>query len=151
LTRPSTFHPDRRAVLDEGFFVKAIAIYKKIIKLDPTRLEVYEKLAELYPSKGWSRGAHPVPVLADYYQKHDNAASAIAIYQKMADLEPNNPSYHVKLAEIYQRQQLIEKAVSEYRVIAEIDACPRRSRTRPRSMSGRWTSTAPTWISFRMP
>ncbi|MFL6233453.1 MAG: tetratricopeptide repeat protein [Thermoanaerobaculia bacterium] len=29
----------------EGFFVKAIAIYKKIIKLDPTRLEVYEKLA----------------------------------------------------------------------------------------------------------
>ena len=49
-------------------------------------------------------------MLADYYQKHDNAASAIAIYQKMADLEPNNPSYHVKLAEIYQAQQLIEKA-----------------------------------------
>jgi tetratricopeptide (TPR) repeat protein len=105
----------------EGFFVKAIAIYKKIIKLDPTRLEVYEKLAELYHKQGLVNEARTqYQVLADYYQKHDNAASAIAIYQKMADLEPNNPSYHVKLAEIYQRQQLIEKAVSEYRVIAEM-------------------------------
>src|SRR3954471_18124125 len=105
----------------EGFFVKAIAIYKKIIKLDPTRLEVYEKLAELYHKQGLVNEARTqYQVLADYYQKHDNAASAIAIYQKMADLEPNNPSYHVKLAEIYLRQQLIEKAMSEYRVIAEM-------------------------------
>ncbi|MBW8877039.1 MAG: hypothetical protein JF614_18900 [Acidobacteria bacterium] len=105
----------------EGFFVKAIAIYKKIIKLDPTRLEVYEKLAELYHKQGLVNEARTqYQVLADYYQKHDNAASAIAIYQKMADLEPNNPSYHVKLAEIYQRQQLTEKAVAEYRVIAEM-------------------------------
>ncbi|HEX9942883.1 MAG TPA: tetratricopeptide repeat protein [Thermoanaerobaculia bacterium] len=105
----------------EGFFVKAIAIYKKIIKLDPTRLEVYEKLAELYHKQGLVNEARTqYQVLADYYQKHDNAASAIAIYQKMADLEPNNPTYHVKLAEIYQQQQLVEKAVGEYRVIAEM-------------------------------
>ena len=32
----------------DGFFLKAIAIYKKIIKLDPTALAVYERLAELY-------------------------------------------------------------------------------------------------------
>jgi pilus assembly protein FimV len=105
----------------EGFFVKAIAIYKKIIKLDPTRLEVYEKLAELYHRQGLVNEARTqYQVLADYYQKHDNAASAIAIYQKMADLEPSNPSYHVKLAEIYQSQQLTEKAMNEYRVIAEM-------------------------------
>jgi tetratricopeptide (TPR) repeat protein len=59
-------------------------------------------------------------VLADYYQKHQNAASAIAIYQKMALLEPDNPTYHVKLAEIYHQQQLIEKAMWEYRTIAEL-------------------------------
>src|SRR4029078_9257890 len=33
---------------EDGFLVKAIAIYKKIIKLDPTRLQVYENLAALY-------------------------------------------------------------------------------------------------------
>ncbi len=105
----------------EGFFVKAIAIYKKIIKLDPTRLEVYEQLAELYGKQGLINEARTqYQVLADYYQKHDNAASAIAIYQKMAQLEPDNPTYHVKLAEIYHQQQLIEKAMGEYRVIAEL-------------------------------
>ncbi|HEY7213435.1 MAG TPA: tetratricopeptide repeat protein, partial [Thermoanaerobaculia bacterium] len=105
----------------EGFFVKAIAIYKKIIKLDPTRLEVYEKLAELYHKQGLTNEARTqYQVLADYYQKHDNAPSAIAIYHKMAEVEPNNPTYHVKLAEIYQQQQLLEKALGEYRVIAEM-------------------------------
>jgi pilus assembly protein FimV len=105
----------------EGFFPKATAIYKKIIKLDPTRLEIYEKLAELYGRQGLvteARGQYQV--LADYYQKHENAASAIAIYQKMAALEPDNPTYHVKLAEIYQAQRLNEKALGEYRTIAEM-------------------------------
>src|SRR6185369_3717634 len=91
----------------EGFFVKAIAIYKKIIKLDPTRLEVYEQLAELYHKQGLVNEARTqYQVLADYYQKHDNAASAIAIYQKMADLEPNNPISHGRAqdaAQVYER------------------------------------------------
>ena len=36
----------------DGFFLKAIAIYKKINKIDPARLEVYERLADLYHSRG---------------------------------------------------------------------------------------------------
>jgi tetratricopeptide (TPR) repeat protein len=105
----------------EGFFVKAIAIYKKIIKLDPTRLDVYESLAELYHRQGLVTEARTqYQVLADYYQKHENATSAIAIYQKMAELEPANPTYHVKLAELYHQQKLSEKAIGEYRVIAEL-------------------------------
>lgn len=105
----------------EGFFVKAIAIYKKIIKLDPTRLDVYEKLAELYHRQGLVNEARTqYQVLADYYVKHANAASAIAIYQKMADVEPSNPTYHVRLAEIYREQQLVEKARFEYQIIAEL-------------------------------
>src|SRR5262249_60594069 len=82
----------------EGFFVKAIAIYKKIIKLNPTHLEVYERLAELYAKQGLVNEARTqYQVLADYYQKHENPTSAIAIYNKMAELEPENPTYHVKL------------------------------------------------------
>ncbi|MES1245188.1 MAG: tetratricopeptide repeat protein [Acidobacteriota bacterium] len=105
----------------QGFFVKAIAIYKKIIKLDPTRLDIYEQLADLYHKQNLVTEARTqYQVLADYYTKHENAASAIAIYNKMTVLEPDNPSYHVKLAEIYQQQKLFEKAMNEYRVIAEL-------------------------------
>src|SRR5881227_4149138 len=36
----------------DGFFLKAIAIYKKINKIDPARLEVYDRLADLYHKQG---------------------------------------------------------------------------------------------------
>ncbi len=105
----------------DGFFVKAIAIYKKIIKLDPTSLTVYERLAELYHKQGLLNEARTqYQVLADYYQKHDNAASAITIYQRMAELEPDNPSFHLKLAELYESQRLIDKAMKEYRLLADL-------------------------------
>ncbi len=106
---------------EEGFFVKAIAIYKKIIKLDPTRLSVYEKLAELYHRQGLVNEARTqYQVLADYYSKHENATSAISIYLQMASLEPDDPAHRVKLAELYQEGKLNDKAMEQYRLIADI-------------------------------
>ena len=106
---------------DDGFFVKAIAIYKKIIKLDPTRLAVYERLAELYHKQGLIPEARTqYQVLVDYYQKHANSASAISVLQKMAILIPDDPAPHVKLAELFHSQKLTEKALAEYRLIADL-------------------------------
>ncbi len=106
---------------DDGFFVKAIAIYKKIIKLDPTRLAVYERLAELYHKQGLIPEARTqYQVLVDYYQKHNNSASAIGVLQKMAILIPDDPAPHVKLAELFHSQHLTEKALAEYRLIADL-------------------------------
>ncbi len=106
---------------DDGFFVKAIAIYKKIIKLDPTRLAVYERLAELYHKQGLVPEARTqYQVLVDYYQKHGNATSAGGILQKMAALVPDDPGPHVKLAELFRAQQLTDKALAEYRLIADL-------------------------------
>ncbi len=106
---------------EDGFLVKAIAIYKKIIKLDPTRLQVYESLAALYHKQGLVNEARTqYQVLGDYYLKHHDAAAAINIYQKMVELEPDNPSHHLKLAELYQQGQLWDKALRSYRTIAEL-------------------------------
>ncbi|MDY7094145.1 MAG: tetratricopeptide repeat protein [Acidobacteriota bacterium] len=106
---------------DEGFFVKAIAIYKKIIKLDPTRLSVYERLADLYHRQGLVNEARTqYQVLADYYVNQENSASASSIYQRMVELEPEDPSHRAKLAELYHQQQLVDKAMEQYRSIADI-------------------------------
>lgn len=103
----------------DGFFPKATAIYKKIIKLDPTRLEVYEQLAELYHRQGLLNEARTqYQVLADYYLKHDNSSSALAIYERMAEVDPEDPSLRVRLAELYQEQKLLDKAMAQYREIA---------------------------------
>ncbi|MCG8456413.1 MAG: tetratricopeptide repeat protein, partial [Holophagales bacterium] len=105
----------------DGFFVKAIAIYKKIIKLDPTVLQVYERLAELYHRQNLLNEARTqYQILADYYTKHENATSAITIYQRMAEMEPDNPAYRLKLAELFSSQRLVDKALVEYRVLADL-------------------------------
>lgn len=105
----------------EGFFVKAIAIYKKIIKLDPSSLQVYEKLAALYAEQGLVTEARTqYQVLANYYQKHDNAASAITIYQRMAELEPDNPTFQLKLAELFASRRLTDRALASYERLADI-------------------------------
>ncbi len=105
----------------EGFFVKAIAIYKKIIKLDPSSLQVYEKLAALYAEQGLVTEARTqYQVLANYYQKHDNAASAITIYQRMAELEPDNPTFQLKLAELFASRRLVDRALASYERLADI-------------------------------
>jgi pilus assembly protein FimV len=106
---------------EDGFLVKGIAIYKKIIKLDPTRLEVYEKLAELYHRQGLLNEARTqYQVLAEYYLKYDDRAAAINIYEKMAEVEPDNPAHHLKLAELYQQGKLVDKAMAAYKTIAEL-------------------------------
>ena len=37
---------------DQGFFLKAVAVYKQILKLDPRLVDVILKLAELYRQLG---------------------------------------------------------------------------------------------------
>ncbi|HEX4952416.1 MAG TPA: tetratricopeptide repeat protein [Thermoanaerobaculia bacterium] len=105
---------------EDGFFVKAIAIYKKIIKLDPTRLEIYERLAELYHRQGLVNEARTqYQVLIDYYQKHRQPEQAIAICQRMLVLEPTNPSHRARIADLLEQEGRIPEAISEYRRIAE--------------------------------
>ena len=36
----------------DGFFLKAVAVYKQMLKLDPSAISIYTKLAELYNQLG---------------------------------------------------------------------------------------------------
>jgi tetratricopeptide (TPR) repeat protein len=58
-------------------------------------------------------------VLADYYLKHENPTSAIAIYERMVEVNPGDPALRVKLADLYREMKLLDKALDEYRSIAE--------------------------------
>jgi tetratricopeptide (TPR) repeat protein len=99
----------------DGFFLKAIAIYKKINKLDPSRLEVYGELAELYAKQGLAMEAKSqYQVLADYHMKQGNSAGALEVYRKIAELDPNSINVHVKLADLYSANNQIKDALAEY-------------------------------------
>ena len=76
MNRPAESIPYFARIADfyskDGFFLKAIAIYKKINKIDPAQLEVYDKLADLYHKQGLVQDARSqYQVLADHYQKNN--------------------------------------------------------------------------------
>ncbi len=107
--------------ISEGFFVKAIAIYKKIIRLDPSQIEVYERLADLYSRQGLlSESRSQYQVVADYYQKHGNTEAAITVYGKLIELEPDNPSHRLRLADQLRQSERPREAVAQFHEIASL-------------------------------
>ena len=86
----------------DGFFLKAIAIYKKINKIDPAQLEVYDQLAELYHKQGLVQDARSqYQVLADHYQKNNKVKDAIGVYKKMATIDSTDLRIQARLADLY--------------------------------------------------
>lgn len=99
----------------DGFFLKAIAIYKKINKLDPSKLDIYARLADLYAKQGLAMEAKSqYQVLADFYLKHGDPGNALVIYRKISDLDPNSINVHVKLADLYSQNNQTAEALKEY-------------------------------------
>ncbi len=94
-----------------GFTLKAIAMLKKISKLDPTNVETAMKLANLYSQQGLLVEARQQYLqVADAYARKGETRKALEAYQKIADLDPSNTSVRMKLGEIYTREGFTEQA-----------------------------------------
>ena len=122
INRPSDSIPFFMRIADfyakDGFFLKAIAIYKKINKIDPARLEVYDQLADLYHKQGLTQDARSqYQVLADHYSKNNRPEEAIAAYKKMVAVEPGDLKMQARLADLYRVNRQINHAVAQYGVI----------------------------------
>lgn len=94
-----------------GFTLKAIAMLKKISKLDPTNSETAMKLANLYSQQGLLVEARQQYLqVADAYARAGQTRKALEAYQKIADLDPSNTSVRMKLGEIYSRESMTDQA-----------------------------------------
>src|SRR5262245_55851104 len=94
-----------------GFTLKAIAMLKKISKLDPTNIETAMKLANLYSQQGLLVEARQQYLqVADAYARAGQTRKALEAYQKIADLDPSNTSVRMKLGEIYSREGMTDQA-----------------------------------------
>jgi len=122
INRPSDSIPFFTRIADfyakDGFFLKAIAIYKKINKIDPARLEVYEQLADLYHKQGLTQDARSqYQVLADHHLKNNRSEDAIAAYKKMATVDPSDLKIQARLADLFRANRQVNHAVAQYGVI----------------------------------
>lgn len=104
-----------------GFELKSIAVYKKIVKIDPTRMDVYEKLADVHAERGLvANAAEDYLKVAKHYAKEGDMQASIAVYRKLANLDPKNFAVRQKLAEICQKWGLAKEAVEEYSKVLSI-------------------------------
>jgi len=106
---------------NDGFFLKAIAIYKKINKIDPTRLDVYERLAELYERQGLTQEARShYAVLAEQWLKKNDLKGAIVAFSKIAGLDPADLKVQTRLADLHRVAGQTDQAVARYDAIGGI-------------------------------
>jgi len=104
----------------DGFYLKAIAIYKKVTKLEPSNMPAYAKLGHLYAQQGLPLEARSnYQIVAEHYITHRQLDKAAEIYKSLAELEPQNHKVRLKLAEINFRLGKKEDAVKELFQIAK--------------------------------
>jgi pilus assembly protein FimV len=105
----------------DGFTSKAIALYKKVLNIDPKKIEVYLALGDLNAEKGLTTNAlENYKLVADHYMHNNDPIKALGIYQKMADLNPSNIAFRLKLGDMYAKENMKTEAVDAFLEAAEV-------------------------------
>lgn len=98
-----------------GFNLKAIAVYKQILKLDEGQMDIHFKLAALYTDQGLIADAvASLSVLVSFYEKKGNADDAIDVLKRMITVDPQNIGVRLKLADYYKTKGFTNDALAEY-------------------------------------
>ncbi|MFH1016764.1 MAG: tetratricopeptide repeat protein [Pseudomonadota bacterium] len=113
-----TYHQVGERYAKDGFFLKAVAVFKQILKLDPALIRVYVRLAELYQQLGLnSEAMKQYQVVVRHYESQGLKKESLDILRKMSDLDPENTASRVKLAELYVREGHAETASDQFKGI----------------------------------
>ncbi len=110
-----------RQYADQGFFLKAVAVYKQILKLDPNRLEVSLNLAEMYEQLQLvSDALSTYEQVAAQYARAGDVDAALDTLGRMADLDPENIPVRIKYAEALSKAGRTEEAADSFEIGANL-------------------------------
>lgn len=85
----------------DGLNLRAIAVYKKVVKLDPSYIQAYLACADLYAEQGLAGEARvQLQSVADQYLKGNDLARALTMYERMIQLDPGNAQVVTKVADL---------------------------------------------------
>jgi tetratricopeptide (TPR) repeat protein len=99
------FREVAEAYAQSGFVVKAIALYKKLSKLNPSIVEYGYKLGELYRSQGLLSDARAQYLLAaELLLRAGNLEEGTQLFEKILEIDPDNTTTQSRLADLYLRR-----------------------------------------------
>ena len=109
-----------RYFADDGFYLKAIAVWKKVLRNEPALLEAHVSLGELYQKQGLvAEARQTLAYVYDEYVKRNKLREAGEVLRRMAEVDPGDMKVRIRLAELYAREGDAEKGAGEYAGIAE--------------------------------
>jgi tetratricopeptide (TPR) repeat protein len=110
-----------RLFSQQGFHDKAIALCKMIIRLDPSLIEIMETLAKLQAGQGLvHEAASQYEAVAAYWGQRKQVERVIEAQQSIVELQPNDPSRRLELADLYERHGRLPEALAQYRAISAV-------------------------------
>ncbi len=105
----------------QGFFLKAVAVFKQILKLQPGRLDISLRLAEMYENLQLvSDALATYEQVAAAYARDGNVEKGLETLGKMAALDPDNIPIRIKYAEALSKAGKTEEAAEEFEAGAEL-------------------------------
>jgi tetratricopeptide (TPR) repeat protein len=99
----------------EGATLKAIATYKKVLKLDPSRYDMYRHLGDLNAERGLlSSAVQDYLTLGKHYLKERKTKEALDIYKKIVSQDPSNLDAQQRVAELCLQENMQDEATKVY-------------------------------------
>jgi len=99
----------------EGATLKAIATFKKILKLDPSRYDVFRHLGDLNAERGLlSSAVQDYLTLGKHYLKAGRSKDALDIYKKIVSQDPSNLDAQQRVAELCLQENRHDEASTVY-------------------------------------
>lgn len=116
-----SYHKAANFFRQEGFSLKALALYKKILNINSSDAISLIALGELNEGKGLVTDAIKFYLAAaDTLSKKGQKEKLIEIYEKILSLSSSNIPLRNKIAEVYMKENLIADAARQYLTIARI-------------------------------
>src|SRR5262245_37316832 len=105
----------------DTLYNNAIALCKKCLRVDPERVEIYNRLGGLYASQGLVHEA--IQFLTEYGERMAKAGKTEAVdttWQRMLEIAPNRPGLRSRYAEVLLKMRRPHEAVEALAGLAEL-------------------------------
>lgn len=115
------YHKVGKHYADNGFYLKAIAVFKQIQRISPDDLKIYIHLAELNIKQGLVGNA-----MAEYRQlitRHEQAGetgAVIDVLRRMKAVDPENLNIRVKLGETLAAAGMKNDALEDFQDVLKV-------------------------------
>jgi len=104
----------------DGFHARAAAIFQKVVRNAPEDIDAAQRLADLYRQMNKTSDAVKVHLqVAEHFQKKGLIKRALEEFNKVVDLDPKNLKMKVKLADLYNKEGMKDRAAGIYLEVAE--------------------------------